>query len=67
MEGWTLYIIGYLVVGIAAFAVLWKWFGIEWKNEAADTKLIIAVSPVAWPFVLLFIFGVWISEKVKKK
>ena len=60
---WSLWIIGYVAVGIVLFGILWKALGIQWNAEADDTKLTIAATPLFWPFVLMFIVGVWIFKK----
>lgn len=64
MNAW---IIGYAMVGIMVFVILWKKFHIEWGCEANDTKVLIIATPFLWPLVLLLIGGVgilrWLSSR----
>lgn len=60
---WILWIGGYLAIGVVLFLLLWKNFQIVWEAEAADTKLLMIVTPIAWPFVLLFIGVVLLLKK----
>lgn len=60
---WSLWILGYLVIGLILTVILWKAFQIEWNAEAGDTKLLIIATPVGWPLVLLFIGFVRVFTK----
>lgn len=60
-----MWIIGWLVIGIVIFGLLWKHLKIDWSAEAADTKLLMVVTPFLWPLVLLFVAGIWVLGKIK--
>ena len=60
---WSLWIIGYVAVGIILTLILWKKLSIQWDMEAGDTKALIIVTPVLWPLVLLFLLFIKVFTK----
>lgn len=63
---WTLWIGGYLAIGVVLFILLWKAFHIVWEAEASDTKLLMIATPIAWPLVLLLVGVIWIVGIMKR-
>jgi hypothetical protein len=60
---WIIYILGYLAIGSAVLALLFKFMKIKWERESLDTKAWIVVTPVAWPVVVILVASVWMFKK----
>lgn len=57
---WTLV---WLLVGTGLFGLLWKWMRINWSGESTGIKVMLIVTPVAWPLVLLLFLFVLVFKR----